>query len=222
MRSGLRAALTVALLGALAACTSGQSGGTASASCAAAVVYDGHLYLGQRSPKRDPATTGRLFDAVLPGCDDTGGQLPGDPAERVKVAELADVPITTAFLWQDIVFVRRGHDLPTPTRAWFRAPRCTTPGLFTMAGDWLGVTGRHRPRFDGDIRAPYRLEVHVLQGPEEYVGATLHVRADASTRPGLGPRDVKASLRHGGQVVARVDCVDGQFHAVSLRAPSKQ
>lgn len=213
--------MAVALLaGALAACTSGHSGGSASASCAAAVVYDGHLYLGQRPPKRDPATTGRLFDAVLPGCDDTGGQLPADPDERVKVSELADVPITTAFLWQDTVFVRRGHELPAVSRPWFRAPRCATDGRFRLRADWLGVTGPRKTRFDGDLRPPYRLEVHVVDGPSEYVGTTVHVRADAGTDPLLGPRDEKTSLQHGGRVVAQVECVDGRFHAVSLRVPS--
>jgi hypothetical protein len=64
--------------------------------------------------------------------------------------------------------------------------------------------------------------VHVVDGPRAYVGATIQVRADAATRPGLGPRDVRSSLVHGGQVVARVDCVDGQFHATSLQVPGKR
>jgi hypothetical protein len=33
---------------------------------------------------------------------------------------------------------------------------------------------------------------------------------------------VRSSLVHGGQVVARVDCVDGQFHATSLQVPGKR
>jgi len=215
--------LVVVVVGclALAACAGGQTGGTASASCVAVIVYDGHSYWGQGGLKRDPPTTGRLIGAVLPGCDDTGGQLPAEPDARVQIAELADVPISTAFLWQGTVFVRRGHGLPAVSRPWFRAPRCTTDGRFGLTGDWLGVTGPHKPRFDGDIRPPYRLEVHVVDGPKEYVGATVHVRADAGTDPVLGPRDVASSLQHGRQVVARVDCVDGQFHAVSLRVPAK-
>jgi hypothetical protein len=88
-----------------------------------------------------------------------------------------------------------------------------------MTADWLGVTGSHKPRFEGDIRLPYRLEVHAVDGPGRYVGATLHVHADRATDPALGPRDVKTSLWHGGQVAARVDCVDGRFHVLSVHVP---
>jgi hypothetical protein len=169
--------------------------------------------------KRDPATTGRVADGVIPACDDTGGQVPAGADEHVKVAELADVPITTAFLWENTVFVRRGSELPALTRPWFHAPRCTSAGDFSMTADWRGVVGPHKPRLDGDIRLPYRLEVHVVDGPSRYVGATLHVHADRATDPALGPRDVTTSQPRGGQVAARVDCIDGRFHVLSLRVP---
>lgn len=205
--------------GAFGACSSGQSSGTSSTSCAAVIVHDGREYWGTAPVKRDPDTTRRLVTGVMPACDDTGGQEPAEPAEHVKVAELADVPITTAFLWQNTAFVRRGSELPAVTRPWFHAPRCTTVGDFDMTADWLGVMGPHEPRSDGDVRLPYRLEVHVVDGPSRYVGATLHVHADRATDPALGPRDVRASLWHGGQVAARVDCVDGRFHVLSVHVP---
>ena len=61
--------------------------------------------------------------------------------------------------------------------------------------------------------------MHVTDGPEAYVGTTIRLHADAATEPALGPRDVKESLWQGGQVAARVRCVDGRFRAVSLAVP---
>jgi len=218
---GLLGAVVVAS-GVLAACSPNHQGGAESGACAAVIVHDGQLYLGTGGMKRDPATTGRLVDGVVPGCDDSGGQLPTDPDQHVKVEELADVPVSTAVLWQDVVYVRRGAELPVQARTWFRAPKCASSNGFELTADWIGVTSPRRARFDGDLRPPYRLEVHVVNGPRAYVGATIHVRADAATRPGLSPRDVRSSLVHGGQVVARVDCVDGQFHATSLQVPGQR
>jgi len=210
--------LTLLLAGvALSSCSSRDGGGEAS--CAAVIEYRGHAYWGSGPLKRDPATTGRLVAGVIPACDDSGGQQPEDPAEPVEVAELADVPLDTAFTWNGGIFVRDGRELPAATRPWFRAPLCRRDDEFDLTADWLGVTGPRQPRFDGDLRPPYRLEVHVTQGPEEYVGATVLVHADAATQPGLGPREVKSSLLEGGRVSARVECVDGRFHALALRVP---
>ena len=170
--------------------------------------------------KRDPATTGRIVEGILPLCDDSGGQDPPvGPEESVQVAELEGVPLGTAFLWNGGIYLRRGHRLPAATEVWFRAPRCTSDGEFELTADWLGVTGPKKVRFDGDLRPPYRLRVHVSEGPQKYVGTTIQVRADAATEPALGPRDVKESLWEGGQVVARVQCVHGRFRAVSLAVP---
>ncbi|HYQ31682.1 MAG TPA: hypothetical protein VEQ83_00595 [Lapillicoccus sp.] len=210
--------LTILLAGvALSSCSSRDGGGEAS--CAAVIEYRGHAYWGSGPLKRDPATTGRLVAGVIPACDDSGGQQPEDPAEPVEVAELADVPLDTAFTWNGAVFVRAGRELPAATRPWFHAPLCRRDAEFDLTADWVGVTRQEQPRFDGDLRPPYRLEVHVTQGPEEYVGATVLVHADAATKPGLGPRDVKSSLWEGGRVTARVECVDGRFHALALRVP---
>ena len=221
LQSAVRLAFTLSLAcTALVGCASGGTGGgTGSAQCAAVLEYDGHTYWGVGGVKRDPATTGRRVEAVMPGCDDSGGQEPAEPDERVEVGELADVPLGTAVLWNGSVYVRDGRELPNAARVWFRAPLCTSDGRFDLTGDWLGVTGPNKPRFDGDLRPPYRLEVHVTAGPDEYVGATVQLHADAATDPGLGPRDVKSSLWKGGQVVARIGCDDGRFHAVSLRVP---
>jgi hypothetical protein len=134
------------------------------------------------------------------------------------VEELADVAPATAVLFRGSVYVRDGRDLPGTTRGWFRAPGCGSTGTFELTGDWLGVTGSRRPRFDGDLRPPYRLEVHVTSGPTRYVGATIMLRATRSTVPALTPSDVRTSLWRGGQVRASVRCTDRRFEALALDA----
>jgi hypothetical protein len=201
------------LLAGLSACSSGHDG---SASCAAVIVYDGHTYLGNGGVKRDPEVTGRSMPAVLPSCDDTGGQSEADKDESVRVVELADVAASTAVFFQGAIYVRDGRDLPKQTQRWFRAPQCGTDGTFELTGDWLGVTGPKQARFDGDIRLPYRLEVHVTSGPTRFVGTTILVRATEATDPALTSADVKASLWQGGQVTASVQCADRHFEALSL------
>jgi hypothetical protein len=217
-----RAAGAAALAAALTSCAADTPGGTvtSSADCAAVLVLDGHDYIGTGELKQDPATTARRVDASVPACDDLGhDSLP--PDEEVEVAVLADVPTDTAVLWNGTVYLRDGAEMPTVVRSWFRETRCGSSAPFDLTGDWLGVTGPKEPRFDGDLRAPYTLSVHVTEGPAAYVGATLRLRADAGTDPGIGPADVKSSLWEGGQVAARVTCVDGRFRAVSLRVPSR-
>jgi hypothetical protein len=211
--------LTLAVVsGALASCASKPVRDTSSASCAAVIIYGSHTYWGRGGVLRDPATTGRLVTAVRPPCDDSGGQLPPDPTQRVRVAELADVPLTTGFVFQDTVYLRRSRRLPAATRVWFEPQRCTSAGTFRLTADWLGVTGPKKPRFDGDLRLPYQLEVHVTDGPRRYVGATIHLRADTATHPALGTADVKASLWKGGHVTAAVSCANGRFRALALRS----
>jgi hypothetical protein len=180
----------------LTSCTSAISGdeGSPGASCAAVIVYEGNRYRGHGDLRRDPALTGRHVTGTLPACDDTGGRQQTEDPERVEVEELVDVPLATAFRWNDTILIREGRELPPATRTWFAAPRCSTRTPFRVVADWLGVTGPRKARFDGDIRPPYVLDVHVTQGPAEYVGTTISVHADATTRPRLGPQDVKDSL----------------------------
>jgi hypothetical protein len=201
------------VLAGLSGCSSRDAG---SASCAAVLVYDGHTYAGTGEIKRDPEITGRSMPAVLPGCDDTGGQAETEQDEPVRVNELVDVAPSTAVLFQGSIYVRDGRDLPERTQRWFRAPRCATDRTFELAGDWLGVTGPTTLRFDGDIRPPYRLKVHVTSGPTRYVGTTITVRATEATDPDLTPADVKSSLWQGRQVNASVRCAARHFEALAL------
>lgn len=188
-----------------------------SSDCAATLVHDGRTYLGSGDLRREPEVTGRSLPAVLPGCDDIGERSGAEEDAPVRAEELVGVDSGTAVLVDGSLYVREGRDLPAHARRWFRAPLCRTPGTFELTGDWLGVTGSRRVRFDGDIRPPYRLEVRVTSGPARYVATTVQVRATATTDPALTPADVATSLWQDGQVTASVRCSDGHFEALGLR-----
>ena len=194
-----------------------RDGTSPAASCVAMVVYDDHAYYGRGQLQRDPETTGRVVSGTMPGCNDTGGT--DEPAEAVALEELSDVPIETAVLFHDAVFVREGAQLPASTQGWFDVPTCQTEGEFDLTGDWLGVETTKKVRFDGDIRLPYTVELRVTDGPSEYLGATLQVFALESTSPSLTSDDVMNSLRQGGQVRAVTACNGTHFEAVSLSVP---
>ena len=188
-RPPLRLALAVVLAGASAGLLLLGGGRDGEASCAAVIEYGGHTYFGGGRLKRDPATTGRIVDGVLPVCDDSGGQDPPvGPEETVRVAELEGVPLDTAFLWMGDIYLRRGHRLPAATKIWFRGT-----ALHHRRGvrPHRRLARRHRPEEGRGSTATCARrtgsEVHVTEGPRDYVGTTIQVRADAATEPALGP-----------------------------------
>jgi hypothetical protein len=208
-------ALTALLLVvAASACSADGVTSSGDAVCATVADHDGRRYHGHGDLTRTPETTGRTVEVLLPGCDDGNGAAEDRTAEA---EELTGVPLARAFLVDGQVYVRGDAPLPDEVQAWFLPARCATAGPFEISGPWVGVRSRHEPRFDGDLRAPYRVEMWVEAGPEEYVGTRVTVRADEETTPGLGPRDVERSLWEGGDVVAQVRCEDGRFVADGLR-----
>lgn len=211
VRACLASLLAVAALGACESSASVRGGGDPG--CASVLRYAGHTYIGHGELLRDPATTGRTDVGTAPGCDDGNG---ASPERDVEVTELVELPMDRAVLVSGTLFIREDLPFPVAARAWFTSPDCATAGAFELRGDWLGVTGPQRPRFDGDLRPPYRVRLHVDEGPAKYIGTTIRIRATAATDPTLGPDDVKTSLWEGGGLVAQVRCDDGEFRAVSL------
>ncbi|KRE94060.1 hypothetical protein ASG76_11720 [Nocardioides sp. Soil774] len=173
-------------------------------------------YIGIGGLLRDPEVTGEEVEAVMPGCNDTGGEMP--PEETVTAQVLTEIGSDTALLFNGDVYVREGREAPEQLRYWRTAPKCSTEGTFELAGTWLGVQGPHKPQYDGDIQLPYRITVHVDEGPDEYVKTQITVHADISTSPALGPDDVKSSLWTGGTVTAQVRCDGDTFAATALTA----
>lgn len=203
----------------LTSCGTNDRGGQdetvrSAASCGAVLRIDGATYIGIGGLRRDPPVTGEEVEAVMPGCDDMGGEAP--PDETVSAQVLSEIHADTALLFNGDVYVREGREAPEQLTYWRTAPTCSTPGTFELAGTWLGVQGPNTPEHDGDLRLPYRVSMHVDEGPEDYVGAQVTVHADTSTSPALGPDDVKSSLWTGGAVTAQVRCDGRKFEAVAL------
>lgn len=178
--------------------------------CAAVLELGGLEYTGHGELRRIPATTGETRSARVPACDDGNGVA---AARTVEVAVLADVPARRAVLAEGALYVRAGRPFPEAAREWFVTPECATDGGFRLAGEWLAVGPPRRPRSDGDLRPPYRLEVRVDEGPNAYVDTVVDLRVTADSRPRLGRDDVRTSLWEGGRVSARVHCEDGRFVA---------
>jgi len=133
------------------------------AACPDIVAYDGQTYWGHGDLARLPATTGRTDDGVRDGCDDGNG---AEPDRRVRVEELADLPLERAFIANGQVYVRRDLPFPESIREWFVSPACTGEAPTELTGRWVGVISPHKPRFDGDLRPPYRATMWVEDGPD--------------------------------------------------------
>jgi hypothetical protein len=206
------------LLTGLSGCARGAHVYDAAGSCADVIEYDGHTYAGAGRLRRAPEVSGASMSAVRPACDDVGGVGGDQEDEAIRVVTLTGVDPDVAVFFQGNVYLRPGRELPAWTQRWFQAPRCDSAGILELRGKWLGVTSPLKPRFDGDLRLPYRLNVHVTSGPEEYVGEVVAVQATEATDPALTPADVKKTLWQGGSVSASVRCADGRFEALALRA----
>ena len=182
---------------------------TQSELCSAELEYADRHYVGHGDLVRDPVTTGRVETGAATGDD-------CDLSRQVEVAELADVSMNRAVLAEGTVYVRADRPFTEAARVWFEPVRCDSTRAFQVSGEWLGVRSRYEAGSDGDLRAPFSVEVHVLEGPGDYVGSRVRVRATEETDPTLGRDDVRDSLWEGGDVAAVVHCADGAFVATAL------
>ncbi|MDN4175057.1 hypothetical protein QWY28_18985 [Nocardioides sp. SOB77] len=194
------------------------TGAVAAAICAATLELDGRTYLGHGELRRQPEVTGRRLDGVVPGCDDTPNRGDPEPDRSVQAEELADLPAEVAVLLDGSVYVRDGEELPPEVRVWFDSPTCDHAGELGLTGTWLAVRGPHEPRFDGDIRPPYRIEVEVTTGAPSYAGTRLWIHVGPAADPLLGAADVRDTLWEGGVVRASVRCDSDRFVATAVRS----
>ncbi len=183
--------------------------------CAARLEFDGRTYNGGAPLERDPEVSGRTVEAVLPSCDDSGGQDDTDPATSVRAAELKDIGTDVAFLWNDAIFVRRGQQLPDWTKRWFRPVRCLDSKAFDLTGETEGVTGPPQLQ-DGPLEPPYQLDLHVTEAPDRYLGANISLAVTARTNPSLSEAQVDDAIGAAMKVTATVRCSRGSFEAVAL------
>jgi hypothetical protein len=222
MRRTLRALLAVASLAAATGCAASHTGIQAggSASCADIVHFHGKTYSGT-AVKVSPVPGRRLGTAVMPPCDDTGGQLPAAGGGPIRVAELPGVSPEIAFVpldRNDVVYIRsnRTH-LPPGVMRLTRAPVCVSGDApISLAGPWLGILGPGG-QTEVDLVPPYTLSLFVLHSSSpRYLRAFLDVRVPASLgRPITRPK-LRASLLHGGTISITATCRSGRYIATHV------
>ena len=191
------------------------AGGGAAGACAAIVEFRGRTYDGV-AVNRAPEVGESLGDGTFPPCNDTPGSSEG--ATTSEVARIKGVDPDRAIVVlgraRDTVWVRSGSGLPDELQALMAKPKCEDEGVFTLAGDWLGI-----PDPGTDMVPPYRLQMYVTKasaGSDRYQDAQLSVRVNDATKNPVTKQDLKTSLWQGGTMRADVHCDDGAFVADDL------
>lgn len=166
-----------------------------SASCALVVEVDGWTYFGYRPTERTPPLTGRTIQGVVPACNDTGGSDGED--EAVDVEEIEGVSTDVAVWFAGSLVVRSGAELPASADAWFEPLTCASDGPTDLIGRWLGVTSQQEVRFNGDVRAPLRIEFiieEIMPASDGYVGYTIRIHDEGGADPALDKEAVQEAL----------------------------
>ena len=208
----------VAATGCAASHTSVQAGG--SASCAYLVKFRGDTYAGT-IVKVSPVPGRMLGKAIMPPCDDTGGQLPAEGGGPIRVAELPGVPPSIAVVpvgHDDTVFVRADRtDLPPKLKRLMRAPTCAAGDApISLAGPWLGILAPGG-RTEVDLVPPYTVSLLALHAsPDRYARAFLDVRVGASRGRPITRAELRASLLRGGTISVTATCRGGRYVATHV------
>jgi hypothetical protein len=209
----------VAATGCAGSRASVQVGGAGS--CAYLVKFRGETYAGT-GVRVSPVPGRMLGSAVMPPCDDTGGQLPAAGGGRIRVAELPGVPPSVAVVpvgRDDTVFVRADRTtLPPEVKRLMHAPRCSSADApISLAGPWLGILAPNGDT-ETDLVPPYDLSLHVLHtSSDRYARAFLDVRVPASLGTPITKPQLRASLLHGGTVSITATCRAGRYIATHVR-----
>lgn len=162
-----------------------------------------------------------LGKAVIPPCDDTGGQLPASRAERIRVAELPGVPPSVAIVplgQNDTVFIRADRTkLPTEVMRLTRTPRCVSADVpISLEGPWTGILAPNGDT-ETDLVPPYDLSLLVLHtSSDRYARAFLDVRVPASMGRPITEPELKASLLHAGTIAITATRRAGRYVATHI------
>lgn len=217
-------AVAVVGLGTVVARNSGGGGGDgagSSASCAALIVWHGQTYMGVGGLVIQPAHGRPLGLATIPPCQDTGDQTQPGGAQHVPVFALGRTSPHRAIVNGTSVYVRNATHLPRSVVALLRVPACTEPQQFPVVARWGGVETSHKPKFDGDLRPPYRLDLLVTDGPAPLHRAQITAAVDSSTTGLLTPADVRTVLWTYGTLHLTMSCAGKAYHvnAIGSRTP---
>lgn len=207
-----------AVFGACGGATSGTEGGTGS--CA----FVGEFRGGNYEPvavRKAPAEGEHLGTAVLPACENTGGDEEAQD-ERIEVARLQGVPPQEAILWQgrfDQVLVHEGTSLPPEVAALMQPPGCDTEDApVQLSGPWLGIIGPGQET-EVDLKPPYRVDMFVEEASDQrYERALITVRVPRDAGEPLTPEDVRESLWKGGTIDVDAICDDSAYLAREIGA----
>lgn len=194
-----------------------RGGGGGAAQCPSAILHDDVRYVGHGDLMWTPATTGRTEEARRPRCDDGGGV---EPRTSVVIQELADLPLSRGFLAGGSLYLREDAPFPERIRFWFAPKSCGADAPTELRGRWTGVTSSKQARFDGDIRAPLRIDFVIESaspGGPEYVGWQVRIRDTGSARPALTPQDVKDALWDDAALTVLVHCEGDRWVADGFR-----
>jgi Family of unknown function (DUF6281) len=218
------AALLLVVAGGVGCRSDGNDTVAGSASCAAAVRYGGHLYLGHHVAT-PPAEGEALGRGALPPCDDTGRSMVGEPPELVELVALEGVPSAIAVIRRgddSIVYVREGvklADLPAALAEAVRPLTCRPadePIRFVALMVGISPVDLRRER---DRRAPFDLRVRVLtSSAPRYERGSLRVRVPVELGRPLARADLDA-LWAGARLSLTVHCHKSGYVAdrVTLR-----
>ena len=186
---------------------------TASASCVAAVRWNGGLYVGLRVPAQAPLRLGgKLKGAVVPGCNDTGRS--SAPDEPVNIRTVRDVPRRLVVARPDqatpsnaFVYVRSATYWQAVNHPLRRAQRPQLPTKFVARPGCRAMTRRatyRRARVFGASRIAVRAG-----------GQIRTVRLEPPTR--LGTTWLKRPFRRGDALrIKGTRCAGGVLTAHSI------
>lgn len=198
--------------------TDDDIGGDPEADCARELTYDGATYTPVPGTLRMPIA-GKTLPGVARtgGCDDGNGR--SDPTD-LTVQAVPGVGSVAVIVSGDL-WIRFGSELP-PALSDVRAdPTCETSSVpLSLEGTVTSLEPTQAPRFDGDIRAPYALELRT-DDPRLVQDRFAWVIVRAKGRAGSEPdaETVRRALWNGEPATVIVTCDGDRFEVLSVSSP---
>lgn len=187
---------------------SDDSESTTSAVCPNELQYQGEWYAAV-GVKRMPIEGERLSArATLPRCGDGAEPARQISAYSVPSASPHSAIIAEGILWTNTSLVRP----PTPVVAARKPVACQVATDTVVSGFVTDIRTSAEPRFDGDVRGPFTLELRTedpaITG-SGYQWVTLRANGDAANAP--SPSLVAAVLYDGKPAVVSLGCDSKNF-----------
>lgn len=163
-----------------------------------------------------------LGEALVPGCNDTGG-VSVPPDEHVSVSRLPGVDPSVGVVSSHdpgTIFVREDVDpLPAEIMRLLVAPACgAADAPIDLSGTWMGIIGADG-KTELDMVPPYDVEMQVERASAPtYERADISIRVPASLGQPLTREDVRSSLWKGGTIHVVAECDGDRFVVQQVEA----